>query len=214
MTRTAVALAAGLVLLAIGLGVTLSRSPVVVIGANAARPGEPLAEAAQEAGACQWGEVLPRGTSAIRLTLRSVAGPHLNVAALSGTHLLTSGVTGSGWTAGSVTVPVRPVVARTTSHVEICFKVGPTKEKVAILGEPSSSAAAAAGLQGQSLPGRFKVEYLRVSHSSWWSVVPQVARRMGLGRAPAGTLIVVLPLIAMLGAILACASWLTLRELR
>jgi hypothetical protein len=39
-----------------------------------------------------------------------------------------------------------------------------------------------------------------------------VARHVGLGRAPSGTWVVLLLLIAM-GAVLATASWLLLREL-
>jgi len=205
-------LAAGLALLAVAVGVVMSSSPVAVIGANSTLANGSLAQTYSAAGACQPGEDLPAGTSAIRLTLESDIGPRVGVRALSGTHVLTSGAVGSGWTGGSVTVPVRPV-ARTSSHVRICFEVGPTKELVAFIGAPTSPAVAATDSEGKALPGRIKIEYLRADRSSWWSVAPTVARRMGLGRAPAGTWIVLL-LVALMGTAIAGASWLTLRELR
>jgi hypothetical protein len=55
------------------------------------------------------------------------------------------------------------------------------------------------------------IEYLRRGSSSWWSLALAVARRMGLGRAWAGTWIVLLVAI-MMGSAIAIASWLTTRE--
>jgi hypothetical protein len=210
--RVGLTLAVALALIAAALGVTLSGSPLVVAGESSTRARESLAETYGAAGACQAGEVLPAGTSAIRLTLSSVTGPRVKVSALSGARVLTSGAVGSGWTSGAVTVPVGPV-ARTASNVRICFSLGPTVEQVAIMGSPTSPAVAARGSEGAPLPGRIRIEYLRAGHSSWWSLASSVARRMGLGRAPAGTWIV-LPLLALMGAVVLTASWLILRELR
>jgi hypothetical protein len=212
ITRTSATLAAGLALVAIAIAVTLSGSPVAVVRTNFIPPNQTLAEAAGDAGACQAGEELPRGATAIRLGLQSVIGPRVGVTALAGGHVLTSGVVGSGWAAGSVTIPVRPV-ARTTPDARICFRLGPTREKVGIEGEPTSAAIAVRTREGTALPGRMKIEYVRAGSSSWWSLASGVARRMGIGRAPAGTWIVLL-LAALMGAVVATASWVTLRELR
>jgi hypothetical protein len=208
--RVAVALVVGLALLAMALGVTLSGSPVAVLRTNRTPAFQIVAQTYKSAKACQAGEVVPAGTSAIRLSLESVAGPEVSVSALSGTHLLTSGVAGSGWTGAAVTVPVKPV-ARTTSHVQICFKLGKSKELVVIDGAPAGRAMAATD-EGQLLGGRVRIEDLRASHSSWWSLASTVARRMGLGHAPSGTWTVLL-LLALMGAAVATASWLTLKEL-
>jgi hypothetical protein len=212
VTRTRVTLAAGLALVAIAVGVTLSGSPVVVVHANSAVAAEIFAETRDSAAVCQSGETLAGSISAIRVTLVSVSGPRVSVTARSGTHLLTSGVVAGGWTGGSVTIPVRPV-ARATSHVRICFTLGSNTETVAIIGEPTTAATAARSPGGQLLPGRITIEYLRASHSSWWSVAPRVASRIGFNSALGDTWIV-LPLIVLMAAVVAGASWLTLRELR
>jgi hypothetical protein len=212
MTRATAALAAGLLLVAIALAVTLSGSPFVVAHANATPANEPILEAASGAGACQADEVLPAGISAIRLTLVAAAGPRVSVTALSGTQVLTSGIAGSGWTSGAVTVPVRPV-ARAISHARICFKLGQSVENVVLGGSKTSAAVAARGSEGKALPGRFTIEYMRAGRSSWWSLAETVARHMGLGRAPSGAWVALL-LAALMSAVVAIASWLALVELR
>jgi hypothetical protein len=212
MTRTTVTLAVGLALVAIGLGVTLSGSPVAVVRSNGITAFGTFAETTKGAGACQAGETLPAGISLIRVSLTSDLGPRMSVSVRSGRQVLTAGVVGSGWLGGSVAVPVRPL-ARTASDVKVCFRFGPTDEAVGIVGAQTSPALAARSLAGDALPGRLKIEYLRAGSGSWWSQAMTVARRIGLGRAPSGTWIVLL-LLALMGAAVACASWLTIRELR
>jgi hypothetical protein len=211
MTRATVTLAAGLALTLIAIGVTLSSSPLVVAQTNGTPAGESIVEATNYAEACQADEVLPAGISAIRLTLVSAVGPRVSVTALAGTHVLTSGVAGSGWTSGAVTVPVRPL-ARAVSHVRICFGLGPTVENV-LIGGSKTSPAVAARSEGKPLPGRITIEYMRAGRSSWWSLASTVARHIGLGRAPSGTWIALL-MLALMGAAVATASWLVVRELR
>jgi hypothetical protein len=210
--RTRVALATGLGLLALGLGITLSGSPVELVRSNST-PAKSLMAATSSGGAeaCQSGEALPAGTSAIRLTLLSTGGPQVYVKVLSGARLLTSGSVGSGWGGGSVTVPVR-AVDRTTAGARTCLRLGPTKEKVGFIGTRTSPALAAKGGEGEALPGRLRIEYLRRSHSSWWSLVPTIARRMGLGRAPSGAWVTLLAAI-LVGTAMLAACWLTIREL-
>jgi hypothetical protein len=208
--RTKVALAVGLVLLAIAIARTLSGSPVVVLRANPTLANGVLASTATGAQACQTEALLPGGTSAIRLTLTAEVGPRVSVQALSGARLLTSGVVGDGWTGGAVTIPVKSVT-RTTHGVRICFKLQPGPEAVGFVGSATSTAVAARSGEGQPLPGRIKIEYLQRGKSSWWSSAPEVARRLGLGHAPSGTWIALLLVVSM-GALLAGASWIVLKE--
>lgn len=213
MRRVGLVLAAGLALLAVAIGVTLSGSPLVIAGASSDRATEKLARTEGHADVvCQPGEVLPRGTSAIRLTLKAVAGPRVSVGVLSGTRELTSGVAASGWMGAAVTVPVRPI-ARTTAHVRICFRVSPAPENITIIGRATPPKMAAVNGSGRPLPGRIGIEYLRPGPRSWWSAAPAVARRMGLGRAPSGTWMVLLP-IALMAIAIAGTSWLVVRGLR
>jgi hypothetical protein len=121
-------------------------------------------------------------------------------------------VHGSGWTSGAVTVPVKPL-AHAVSGAQICFKLGRSVETVQLGGSPTNAALAARDLNGKALPGRFTVEYMRSGNGSWWSAAETTARHLGLGRAPSGTWVALLLLISM-GAVLAIASWLVLKELR
>jgi hypothetical protein len=212
MTRTAVTLAVGLALVTAAIGLTLSGSPIAVIHANSTVAQGAIAEARGGVQACQGDEELPSGTSAIRLSLTSASGSQVSVQALSGSRVLTSGAVESGWIGGSITIPVRPVV-HTTSHARICLKLGKSTEQVALVGQPTSGAVAATSSAGARLPGRIKIEYLRADRSSWWSAAPAVVKRMGLGRAPSGSWIVLL-IGALMGVAVVLASWVTLKELR
>jgi hypothetical protein len=210
--RVRVALAAALASIAAALAVILSGSPLVRAGANSTPLNGPLAETYNAAGACQGGETLPARTSAIRLTLSSDTGPQVDVSVFTGGRLLTSGVAASGWISTAVTVPVRPL-AHAVEDVKVCFRLGPTKEQVAIIGSPTRRAAAAVSSHGQPLPGRIRIEYLRPGRGSWWSLASSVARRMGLGRAPAGTWVALAVVLAM-GAVVLFGCRTLLRELR
>jgi hypothetical protein len=183
LTRTTVALVAGLLILALALVIVLSGSPLVLARTNGVLEKGKLAETYSTAQACQSGEVLPAGTSAIRLALESGAGPRLSVAVLSGARTLTRGAIGSGWISSAVTVPVRPV-SSAASNVRICLAFGRTGERVAPIGSPTSSSAAARDGEGHVLPGRIAIEYLRPGSDSWWSLAHAVARLLeDLGEA-------------------------------
>jgi hypothetical protein len=213
MRRVKVALTAGLTLLATAIGVTLLRSPMSVAGTN--RPGgapeQPIASFDQSASVCQAHEVLPRETSAIRVWLYAAAGPRVSVVVSSGGRPIASGVRGSNWVGGSVTVPVQPL-PRSVSGVTVCVSFRIHDETVIVQGN-TAPAGIAARSGGQALGGQMWIEYLRGASRSWVSLAPQVARRMGFGRAAAGTWIVFAALA--LGATVAVlASGLVVKELR
>jgi hypothetical protein len=207
----AVALTLGLVSLVVALVVTLSRSPTVVASINSTPVEGPILEGGSGTGACQDGEMLPAGISAIRLTLVASVGPRVSLTALSGAHVLTGGSIGSGWTSGNVTVPVKPL-AHPVSGARICFELGRSPETVQVGGGRAGAAPAATDTNGNTLPGRFTVEYMRAGHDSWWSMAETAARHLGLGRAPGGTWVALLLLVAM-GTALVIALWLVLKEL-
>jgi putative copper export protein len=99
---------------------------------------------------------------------------------------------------------VNPVSTQ-RSGVDLCFKLFLSgDESAALEGERTSATLAASGADGP-LPGRVRVEYLRTSGSSWWSLVPTVARRMGLGHALGGIGNVLLALALMCGVAAVCA---------
>jgi|ERR1039458_136808 hypothetical protein len=210
MRSVRIALAVGLTLTAIAIGVTLTRSPPLLAGTNSIPIATRVASTSKSAGACQANEVLPANTSAVRLSLEASLGPRVIVKALSGKQILTYGERPAGWTGGVVTIPVKRVLRR-TSGVKICFAFAVEHELVSIFGQGTPATVAAT--EGREvLPGRMRIEYLRPGDSSWWSLALSVSRRVGLGRAWAGTWIVLL-LLTLTVTAATLTSWLVLREL-
>ncbi len=210
MSPVKAVIAGGLLLCGVALAVTLSHSPIAVSAMNF--PVRSLVlEPRRGLDVCQSGETLPRGTSAIRLRILADVGPRVTLEVFEHNRVIARGEQASGWIGGAVTVPVRaPSVSR--SPVTVCFRLFLNgKEAVELLGQQTSRALAARS-HGSPLSGRLSIEYLRPSHSSWLSLAPQVARRMGLGRAASGTWSVVLVVVLMAGVALLSARVL-LREL-
>ncbi|HXC23770.1 MAG TPA: hypothetical protein VNU28_04225, partial [Solirubrobacteraceae bacterium] len=198
--RTAVI--AGVLLTAIAICLTLTRAPPIVARSDATPLQGFVAETSNGASVCQQGETLPRGTTAIRLSLYTLFGPRVAVQVFSGGRLLTSGVRGAGWTAEGPAVPVRPV-DRTTPDVKVCVTFGQPLGLIDVDGSYVSPEQAMTSATGQTLAGRMRIEYLRPGNRSWWSSASSVARRMGLGRWPAGTWIALLAIALMAGVAVA-----------
>jgi hypothetical protein len=224
MRNVKVTLAVGILLIA-GVGaVTLTRSPVRVLRASGARDNTELGVTIGDTVLCQPGELLPAGTTAIRLPIIAFYGSHVTVIAFSGSRVLTEGTRAPNWTGVSVTVPVKPV-HRTTSDARICFALAPNSEPLIIPGylAPPAKAAlvlpirtltpAAGANKGGQLRAGVAIEYLASGRKPWWSRILTVARHMGLGRTYSGTWIALL-VAALMAAVGALAIRLTLRELR
>lgn len=190
---------------------TLARRPLVVIGENEPQTHHTLISTQQDASACQSGETLPPGTSAIRLGLTTDLGSRVRVEVLSGLRVLASGTHAPGWEGASVTVPLQPL-ARVFAPVTVCFELTDFNGEVHMLGFPTSRRVAAAG-EGKALPGRMHIEYLTVAGQSWWSMASAIVWRLGLGHATSGTLNAWM-LLALGATLVALSSWLAIRELR
>ena len=207
--RLRIVLGCGLLVGVAAIAVTLSRAPLVVARVNTPAH-EFLGTTTQPLSACQPNETLPRGTTAIRLRVEAFVGPRVTVEMLAHGHVIVRGQRGPGWTAGNVTLAVKPL-ARTMTGVELCFKAYVNgEESTDLIGERTTGPLAARGRYAP-LPGRVRVEYLRPSRSSWLSRIPAVARRMGLGRAWPGTWSALLVVALMISAVLISAR-LVLRE--
>jgi hypothetical protein len=228
MSNVKVTLAAGIALLVVVGVVTLTRSPPRVVRAVAQEHvgrGERhrLGLTTSDIAICQAGEVLPRGVSGIRLSLRAFYGAQVHVVAYSGARVLATGARGADWTGQSVTVPVAPL-DRASSHVKLCFAIGPNSEPVDILGAVASRretavaltsrrvTPASATVEGVPLEGRVGVEYLAAGTGSWWSRLSSVATHMGFGRAYSGAWIAFL-VAALMAAVGVLAVRLAAREL-
>jgi hypothetical protein len=205
-----VALVVGLALVAIAIGVVLSRSPLEVAGTNSIPAPSPVEYVNGGSTACQPGGTIPKGTTAIRISASQNTGPKVTLEALSGGLIVARGERPAGWGIDeTVTVPVKRV-AHAIPNAKICAVFGPVVEAVQINGVPLRTTGASGTSETEV---GFAVEYLRPGSSSWWSLASTVARRMGFGHAPSGTWIVFL-LLALTITIVALASRLLLRELR
>ncbi len=211
MTRIGAALAGGLALIAIAVAVALSRSPMVTARARGAPPEKKLVLTTEEASGCQRGELLPRGTTAIRLGLFAVTTPEVAVRVFAGSRTVTEGALAPGWTGEGATVPVKKV-SRAVSPVTVCFRIKSLTGEVMMVGVSTPPAEATVG-GGRRLPGRISIEYLQPGNRSWWSRAASVARRLGLGRAASGTWNALLVMV-LAAAVLALSSWLVVRDLR
>jgi hypothetical protein len=210
MRREALALAIGLAVIALAVSVTLTASPAVVIASNVSQRYV-LGYTESGLTLCQGGETLPRDTTAIRVALESLAGPRVTLTVFAGRRVIARGQHGSGWTGRVVTFPLHPR-AGATSGVVLCIAFARQNETVNVIGKLTPPSQAARNAAGSPLPGRVRIEYLRPGRS-WWSLAPSVARRLGLGRAASGTWNALLAL-ALVAAIVVCASRLALHEIR
>jgi hypothetical protein len=226
MRKVKVTLAAGIALLAVVGAVTLTRSPprVVRVGVPGGLPKNSiLAQVTGDIAVCQANEALPSDVTGIRLSVWGFYGSQVHVRVYDGSRVLTQGRRSADWASDSVTVPVKPVNYAST-HVKLCFALGPNSQPMLLLGRPAPAAQAASASRSDSptpqaaasengrLGGRVGVEYLAAGRGSWWSRVLSVARHMGLGRAYSGTWIALL-VAALMAAAGVLAIRLTLREL-
>jgi hypothetical protein len=209
--NVAIVLVLGLVLLVAALAITLSDAPPSVLAASPVVVDRELEVSSRSLSACQSGELLPRGTAAMRLSISGIYGPQLSVTASSKGKSVTAGERASGWTEEVVTVPVNPV-ARTYADAKICFALARGAGVARLDGQITPDSLAAREGSGQTLPGRVRIEYLGRGYS-WWSLASSVAARMELGRA-AGGLWIVLVAIALMVVVALLAARLALRELR
>jgi hypothetical protein len=212
MRSVRIALIATLTLLSLAIILTMLESPPSVAGTN--RPAganeEPIASTEHSNRYCQPHELLPRGISAIRVWLDAAAGPRLRLVARADGHTITSGERGSGWSGGSVAIPVTPL-ARAVSGVTVCVAFRLHDEAIIVQGNATPRALAAYN-DHQTLPGRMWIEYLHAGSTSWAALAPAIVRHMGFGRAEPHLWIAFLALV-LLATVIALAASTAYREL-
>jgi hypothetical protein len=222
MRKVTVTLALGILLLGAAGAVTLTRSPVRVAYQSGSPEHALLGVTIGDTVLCQADELMPAGIAAIRLPMVVFFGMPVSLMVFEGSRVIASGSHDADWTGTSVTVPVRPL-SRPIPDTKICVAMSPNSEPVVIPGDralPTRAAvtlrsttltAAAAEASGAPLSGRMALQFLTPGRKSWWARILTVARRMGLGRAFAGTWIALLVAALML-LVAALALRLTLRE--
>jgi hypothetical protein len=206
-------LAVGFAIISTVLLVVLLRVPDAVISTNSVAARQELGLFREHTTVCQADERLPASTSALRMSLASIArvGPAVLVTVSYGGQIVARGHHTAGWVSGSLKLPLQPTVT-TPIDAKLCLTRGPTPVPVELGGSAVPSALAAT-TDGKPLPGRMRVEYLRRGHRSWLSLATPIARRLGLGHVPGGTW-TVFPLALLMGIAVTCGAWLLIREQR
>jgi hypothetical protein len=207
--QVAVTITVGFAVIVIVLLVVLLQTPSTPISSNAVTVERELGLFSGRATVCQKDERLPVSTSALRMSLVSYIGPEVSVTVLHAGRVLAAGRRAGGWVSSFLTLPLHPA-ARASQYVEICLTRSPGNRAVGLFGN-SAPRALAATSNGQPLPGRLRIEYLKPGSESWLARATSVARRVGLGHSPSGTWIV-LPLASLMAAAIALGAWLLLRE--
>jgi hypothetical protein len=160
----------------VALALTLTGSPPKVVRVAVASQST-LGSTDQATSVCQGGERIPPGVSAIRVGLEGSLGPAVLLKAFAGGRMVAHGGRPGNWTDDSVTIPVRPSHAW-IGNAKHCFYVPHNSELLQLYGSRTGAREAAYTKGGESLPGRFSVEYLAAGKGSWWSRLMTVARHM------------------------------------
>jgi hypothetical protein len=217
--RIKLVLSVGLALTALGVGLVLLGSPVVLASRNGNWPSQGIAAIRHNAHVCQTNEQLPADVSAIGLSMQATLGPMVNLQILSGKRVIAQGSQEAGWDGERVTVPLAHSPPA-TADATICFKFGSSASKglqavdetVLITGQLEPPKVAAISEEGP-LEGRLGIEYLRHDGRSWGSQALSVARRLGVTSAEGGAwMAVVAGALMLVAAILGSRS--ILHELR
>jgi Predicted membrane protein (DUF2142) len=202
----------GIAILLAAVALTLCKAPprVVRVGASTSAIFDLTAGDLE---ACQTGEVLPAGVSAIRLSLVAGGyGARVHVRVYGGSQVLAEGRRSAGWIGNSVTVPVSPL-RHVHRLVKLCFAIGPNSEPILLAGSSASQGDMTRSRAGEPLGvgGKLGVEYLAPGHGSWWSRALLTARHMGIGHALSGSWVTLL-IAALMAGVGLLAIWLPLRE--
>jgi hypothetical protein len=210
MRTMKITLTVGFALIGVGIVFALSRAPISVARANSTAE-QLLGTVNKRTELCQDGERLPAGTTAIRVGVFSYTGQRVTVRALEGPITIAHGERGPGWSGAVVTVPVAPLARART--VKLCFTLFiEDGEADNLAGEPTEKAPTTLSTGGH-LPGRVGIEYLRPGRSSWLSLAPGIAKRMGFGNAGSGLWNAVF-VIGLMGAVGLLTARLILRAQR
>jgi hypothetical protein len=202
-TWTPPAVLIGVVALVVVLGVIglgMGKSAERPAGQNGVPPANLVGETNGVASRfCQNGELIPKDTATIAMSLSAMngPGPRVRVVASRGGKVITSGVTPSGWIGNQVRVPVRPV-DQAVDGVRLCVSTA-AGSPVQLRGLPKG--AALLDTDAPATRDRIHVEYLRPGSESWWAYLPTIVHRMGLGRAWGGAWIAFLILVLMVATI-------------
>ena len=176
--------AAGAALLVAGVGVSGGRQDANPQATNLVRPVALVATIAPGATLCQSDERVPGGTGAVRVLASTgdAPGPPVVLRVAAPGRATRHGESPPGWRGGDLAIAI-PMTRRWWPDARVCL-TNRGASPMSLAGEsfPPAEAASAAG---NPQPGRARIEYVRSQTASWWSLAPQLARRLAAVHAAA-----------------------------
>ncbi len=183
--RVAAAITAGLALLAVGLLITLSHRAPRQAGSDHISPAIFTATLPRGGLLCQDNPYLPPKAATVAILVgtygRPVPALGISFTTPSGA-VVSSGHLQAGTRQGTVSIPISPAKGDPGSAVNVCLSVGgPSKFVVAGEGIPPDPTDET--VDGVAQPGRISLVYYRAGDESWFSLLPTLDKRFGLGKA-------------------------------
>jgi hypothetical protein len=209
MTPVRAVVAGGLIALVCALVVILSGTELQIASTDRVNSNQFGPVLAGHQHICQYNEIVPRGVTALRMTIGDYGkpGPPLGiditvtrkVAGVEHVRQVARGFLGTGWKQGVVLLPISRV-RHQFANAGVCLSDN-GRAPVAIAGLPDS--AGDYGLydlqDGASAPYEIRIDYLLPGHPSWFSLLGTLAERMTLGKGSyVGFLGWLAPLLLML----------------
>jgi hypothetical protein len=183
--RATACLLLGLLALAVGLVAVLSHASQRRAGTNGVWPTLEVADVVTGQQACQGGELLPAGASALEVALQPLQAVGPRIAVTLSRHGRTLERTSLLVAAGKVaTAPLTPR-ARDLEDVDVCLAIG-ARGRVALVGGPTPPYTGSLTVGGRATGASLSITYVEGGTSSWWRHASTVADRMALGRGDWG----------------------------
>jgi len=192
-----VALAVGLAVLLVGLGVALLTSKPRLAGTNNVRHPVFAAVVPPGAAVCQSGEGIPADADRVKVLVGTYGSrlPPVTLTALGKGGRLVARYPGGG-PEGFMTIPVRRT-KRAVEGLTICLQ-NEGARRIAIAGEAIPPPAT---IGKRPADGRFRLAWYRPGRENWLQLTGTVLHRFGYGNAPwFGGWLLVLVALMLLGA--------------
>jgi hypothetical protein len=129
---------------------------------------------------CDRRETVPAGTASVRLTIaRATEGAPVAVRVReAGGRVAERGTIAGGWSGSRVDVPIGDV-ASTIANAQVCIT---SSQPLFLRGYNTANEGESSAVDGNPSKETIRLQYIRGGEESWWSVLPAIAKRMGVAR--------------------------------
>ena len=213
--RVRVVLGLAVIAVATGFIIDMSGRAPRTAGSNHTSPIAFVGTVPRGGTLCQPAADLPDNAARVQMLIGSYGRP-LPVLRVdffdAANNQVASGQLSPGGREGLITIPLRRTGRVGAAASSACLHVGGSHQ-VALGGEAVPANPSSEVINGSPQPGRVSLLYVRQGTESWWSLLPELTRRFGLGKASLfGTW--TLPAVALLLlGVWAAAVRLLVREL-